>query len=92
MGIVKAAAASVSSMAADQWKEFFYYDAIPEDQIMVRAKKHASAQSANNGSQDIITDGSIIAVADGQCAIYLYRFDTAGGCCGRARGRFQKEV
>ncbi|MBQ7583863.1 MAG: SPFH domain-containing protein [Lachnospiraceae bacterium] len=71
MGIIKAVASSVGSMAADQWKEFFYYDSIPDDQIMVRAKKHTSGQSVNNGSQDVITDGSVIAVADGQCAIVV---------------------
>ncbi len=71
MGLIKAAAASVNSMAKDQWKEFFYRDSIPEDQIMVRAYKHQSAQSANSGSDDVITDGSIIAVADGQCAIVV---------------------
>lgn len=71
MGIFKAVASAAGSMAADQWKEFFYYDSVPDEQIMVRAKKHASAQSANHGSQDIITDGSIIAVADGQCAIVV---------------------
>ena len=70
MGIIKAVASSVGSMAADQWKEFFYHDSIPDDQIMVRAKKHTSGQSVNNGSQDVITDGSVIAVADGQCAIH----------------------
>ncbi len=71
MGIFKAVSASVDSMAADQWKEFFYCDAIPEDQIMVRAKRHQSAGSSNKGNPDIITDGSIIAVADGQCAMVV---------------------
>lgn len=71
MGIFKAVSSAAGSMAADQWKEFFYCNAIPDDRIMVRVKKQASAQSANNGSDDIITDGSIIAVADGQCAIVV---------------------
>ena len=71
MGIIKAAASSVGGMAADQWKEFFYCDSIPDDQIMVRVQKHTSGQSANNGSQDVISDGSVIAVADGQCAIVV---------------------
>ena len=71
MGIIKAFGSSLGSMAADQWKEFFYCDSIPADQIMVRGSRHASAQSVNNGNQDIITDGSIIAVADGQCAVVV---------------------
>jgi len=71
MGIVKALIASVESQAADQWKEFFYCESIPADLIMVRAIRQQSAQSANKGNADIITDGSVIAVADGECAIVV---------------------
>ena len=71
MGIFKAAVASASGMAGDQWKEFFYCDSLPEDRIMVRGVKRTSANSSNKGDQEIITDGSIIAVADGQCAIVV---------------------
>ena len=84
MGIIKAVAASAGGMAADQWKEFFYCDSLPDDQIMVRGRKQQSADSSNKGDQEIITDGSIICVADGQCAIVisngkmLCRFDDPG--------------
>ncbi len=71
MGIVKALIASVESQAADQWKEFFYCESIPADLIMIRAIRQQSAQSANKGNADIITDGSVIAVADGECAIVV---------------------
>ncbi|MBO4901325.1 MAG: SPFH domain-containing protein [Lachnospiraceae bacterium] len=71
MGILKALAASVTSEAADQWKEFFYCESIPAELIMVRAYRQQSAQSANKGNPDIITDGSVIAVADGECAIVV---------------------
>ncbi|MCR5775539.1 MAG: SPFH domain-containing protein [Lachnospiraceae bacterium] len=71
MGIIKAVVASASTMAADQWKEFYICNAIPDDQIMVRVYKHRSEGSSNNGDDNIITDGSIISVADGQCAIVV---------------------
>lgn len=84
MGIIKAVAASAGGMASDQWKELYYCDSLPDDQIMVRGKRQQSANSSNKGDQDIITDGSIICVADGQCAIIisngkmLCRFDDPG--------------
>ncbi|MCR5237762.1 MAG: SPFH domain-containing protein [Lachnospiraceae bacterium] len=84
MGIIKAVAASAAGMASDQWKEFFYCGSLPEDQIMVRGKRQTSAVSSNKGNPDVITDGSIISVADGQCAIIvsngkmICRFDDPG--------------
>ena len=68
MGIIKAAINSASTMAQDQYKEYFYCPAIPDDIIMMRAYKQASERSDNHGSNDIVTDGSIIAVADGEYA------------------------
>lgn len=71
MGIIKAAFASADSMARDQYKEYFYCDAIPEDIIMKRAFKMSSERSDNKGSDDVVTDGSVIAVADGEFAIVV---------------------
>ena len=71
MGIIKATTASVSGLAADQWKEFFYCESIPADTIMVRGEKRVSSDSSNTAQSDVITDGSTIAVADGQAAIVV---------------------
>ncbi|MCR5249044.1 MAG: SPFH domain-containing protein [Lachnospiraceae bacterium] len=71
MGIIKAAFASASSMSADQYKEYFYSNALPGETIMLRALKMSSERSDNHGSDDIVTDGSVIAVADGQFAIVV---------------------
>ena len=69
MGIIRAVGASVDGVLADSWKEFFYCDAIPHGTMIVRARKRTSENSANHGDDNIITQGSVIAVADGQCAI-----------------------
>ncbi len=58
-------------MAAEQWKEFFYCSSIPADLLMVRGERMDSENSANKGDPEVITDGSVIAVADGQCAIVV---------------------
>ncbi len=70
MGIFKAIFAATESMAQDQWKEFFYCNGIPNDILMVRGYKQGNA-NANNGNPDVITEGSTIAVNEGQCAIVV---------------------
>lgn len=71
MGIIKAALSSVGSVTSDQWKEFFICNSIPNDLIMVHGARAESSNSGNKGSADVITDGSVIAVADGQWAIVV---------------------
>ena len=72
MGIIKAAAGSLGGVMADQWLEMFYCDAIPEDMLAVRGHKRVNENSSNtNGAENIITDGSVIAVNEGQCAIAI---------------------
>jgi len=71
MGLIKALSGAVSGTMADQWKEFFYCEAIPKDLLMVKGVKRMGKRSANNGSDNIISNGSGIAVADGQCMIIV---------------------
>lgn len=72
MGLLKAAVSAVSSTLADQWKEFIYCDAIPSDVFVVRGQKQIGARSSNyKGDDNIISNGSGIAVADGQCMIIV---------------------
>ena len=72
MGLIRAARGAVGSTLADQWKEFFYCDAIDRNVLMVKGQKRTSGRSANTkGSDNIISNGSLIAVADGQCMIIV---------------------
>ncbi|MDE5737868.1 MAG: SPFH domain-containing protein [Oscillospiraceae bacterium] len=72
MGILRAVATAFNSTLADQWKEFFYCDAMPSDVLVMRGQKKISRKSANKkGNDNIITNGSIITVADGQCMIIV---------------------
>ena len=72
MGLIKAAAGAVSSSFADQWKEFFYCDALDKDVIAVKGQKRIGGKSSNTKASDnIISNGSGIAVADGQCMIIV---------------------
>ncbi len=71
MGLIKAAMQSASGVFADQWKEFFYCDALPDRVLMAKGQKRITGRNKNKGSDNIITSGSVIAVADGQCMLIV---------------------
>ncbi len=71
MGLIKAGLGAVGGVLADQWKEYFYCEAIPVDTLVVRGKKRVSGRSSNRGNDNIISNGSVIAVADGQCMLIV---------------------
>ena len=71
MGLVKAAVSAASGVMADQWKEYFYCDSLPAEVLAVKGQKRTSGRSSNRGGENIITDGSVIAVAEGQCVLIV---------------------
>lgn len=72
MGLIKALTGSAGSVLADQWKEYFYCEAMPENVLAQKGMKRVSGRSSNKrGSDNIITNGSVIAVADGQCMMIV---------------------
>ncbi len=72
MGLIKAGLGAVGGTLADQWKEFFYCDALDKEVLVVKGKKRTDARSSNTkGNDNIISNGSGIAVADGQCMMIV---------------------
>ena len=72
MGLIKAGLGALGGVLADQWKEFFYCDALDMNTLMVKGQKRVGKRSSNTeGSDNIISNGSGIAVADGQCMIIV---------------------
>ncbi len=72
MGLIAAGLGAINGVLADQWKEFFYCDAIDKNVLAVKGKKKISSRSSNTkGNDNIISNGSVIAVADGQCMIIV---------------------
>jgi len=72
MGLIKAGLGALGGTLADQWKEFFYCDAMDKDVLVTRGKKQISGRSSNTkGHDNVISNGSGIAVADGQCMIIV---------------------
>lgn len=71
-GVLGAAGGSIGGVFADQWKEFFYCDALPSDVLVRKGEKRVSGRSVNTkGSDNVISNGSCIAVADGQCMLIV---------------------
>ncbi|MCM1046466.1 MAG: SPFH domain-containing protein [Candidatus Gastranaerophilales bacterium] len=73
MGLIKAAKDAIGSMMADQWREYFYCDSMPNDILVTKGKKRVTQgrNSNSKGVDNIITNGSIIAVNEGQCMIIV---------------------
>ncbi len=72
MGLIKAGMGALGGTLADQWKEFFYCEAMDKDVMVTKGKKRTSSRSSNKkGNDNIISNGSVIAVADGQCMIIV---------------------
>ena len=72
MGLIKAGIGALGGVLADQWKEFFYCEALDMDTLVVKGQKRISGRSSNTkGSDNVISNGSGIAVADGQCMIIV---------------------
>ncbi len=90
MGLIKAALGSVGGVLADQWKEYFYCDALDSDVLVVRGRKRQSGRGSNKGSDNIISNGSLIAVADGQCMIIVDQGKIAELCA--EPGEFQYDA
>ena len=72
MGLIKAITGAAGGVLADQWKEYIYCEAIPVDTLVVKGRKRVSGRSSNTkGEENIISNGSVIAVADGQCMLIV---------------------
>jgi len=69
MGLIKAALSSAKGILGDQWKEYFYCDSMDADVLMAKGVKRTKGN--NRGSDNIITNGSVIAVNEGQCAMIV---------------------
>ncbi len=72
MGLIHAVVGAAGGVLADQWKEYFYCEALPENVLAVKGQKRVSGRSSNRwGSDNIISNGSVVAIADGQCMLIV---------------------
>ena len=72
MGLIKAGIGALGGTLADQWKEFFYCEAMAKEVLVTKGQKRISGRSSNTKANDnIISNGSGVAVADGQCMLIV---------------------
>ena len=72
MGLLQAGIGALSGVLADQWREYFYCDSMPENVLMTKGVKRTGSRNANTkGEDNIISNGSIIAVNEGQCMMIV---------------------
>lgn len=71
-GLFRSGMSSLKSVLGDQWKEYFYCDALKDDVLVRKGQKRNQANSINTkGSSNVITDGSTVAVNEGQCVLIV---------------------
>ena len=81
MGLIKAITGAAGGVLADQWKEYFYCEALSGDTLVAKGKKKVSGRSSNTKAvENIISSGSVVAVADGQCMIIVEQGKVAEIC------------
>ena len=81
MGLIKAFFGAAGGVLADEWREYFYSESLDSDVLVTKGKKRTSKRSSNTkGSDNIISNGSIIAVNEGQCMIIVDQGKVAEFC------------
>src|SRR4051812_9783496 len=72
MGLIKAIAGAAGGVLSDQWREFFYCESMSADVLVTKGVKRETKRGSNNkGDSNIISNGSIISIDEGQCMIIL---------------------
>lgn len=72
MGLIKAGIGAAGGVLADQWKDFFYCESMDKDVLVKKGSKRTGKRSSNTkGDENIISNGSVVAVADGQCMMIV---------------------
>ena len=75
MGLIRALAAGASTVMADQWREYFTCDALSGDVLVAKGqfktKKRGLFGARNKATEDIISNGSVISVNEGQVALIV---------------------
>ena len=74
MGLIKAGMGAIGGVLGDQWKEFIYCESLKPDVLVTKGRKRTSSQgrSSNTSAEDnIISNGSTIAINDGQCMVIV---------------------
>lgn len=71
-GALGAGIGAVGGVLADTWKDYFVCDAMAANELVRKGEQHQGRRGVNRkGSENIITTGSVIVVAEGQCMLIV---------------------
>lgn len=68
MGLIRALVGGIGSTLADTYRDYFYCDALPTDVLMQKGKKKIGKKTEDT---NIISNGSVIVVNEGQCMMIV---------------------
>ena len=72
MGLIKAAVGAAGGVLADQWRDYIYGEEMNADVLVMKGKKRTGRRSSNtDGEDNIISNGSIVVVNEGQAMIIV---------------------
>jgi len=71
MGLLKAGVGALTGVLEDQWREYFYCEALSAEVLVTKGVKRTSKRGSNKGNDNIISNGSIIAINEGQCMMIV---------------------
>lgn len=71
MGLIKAGIGAMKGVLEDQWREYIYCDGLSKDILVVKGQKRTTKRGSNKGNDNVISNGSIIAVNEGQCMMIV---------------------
>lgn len=93
MGLIKAGKEAIKTTLADQWKEYFYADSLDANVLVIKGKKRITEGSSNTKSTDnIISNGSVIAVNEGQCMMIIEQGKIVEFCAEAGEFIFKNET
>lgn len=72
MALIQAALGALGGNLADQWKEMIYCESLEADVLCAKGQKRVGSRSSNTkGDDNVISNGSIVVVNDGQCMVIV---------------------
>lgn len=81
MGILKVGIGAAQGVLADTWREYFYCPSMAADVLVQKGEQRQSKRGFNTKkSENIISNGSIIAVNEGQCMLIVEQGEIVEVC------------
>ena len=85
MGLLRAGIGAAAGVLSEQWRDYIYCDAIPNDVLVVKGRKRTG------GSDNLLSNGSIIAVNEGQCMLIVHQGAVIDVCAEPGEFLFESE-